>query len=61
MTLYTSGDWKVDPNKDITFPLVDWIVKLFPVIKDKEIEINQVDLEWGSLRWDFVRTMMGSF
>ena len=45
MTLYTSGDWKVDPNKDITFPLVDWIVKLFPVIKDKEIEINQVDLD----------------
>jgi len=44
MTVYTSGDWKVDPNKDITFPLVDWIVKLFPVIKDKEIEINQVDL-----------------
>ena len=44
MTLYTSGDWKVDPNKDITFPLVDWIVKLFPVLKDKEIEINQVDL-----------------
>ena len=38
MTLYTSGDWKVDPNKDVTFPLVDWIVKLFPVIKDKEIE-----------------------
>ena len=45
MTLYTSGDWKVDPNKDVTFPLVDWIVKLFPVIKDKEIEINQVDLD----------------
>ena len=22
MTLYTSGDWKVDPNKDVTFPLV---------------------------------------
>ena len=43
--LYThQGDWKVDPNKDVTFPLVDWIVKLFPVLKDKEIEINQVDL-----------------
>ena len=60
MTLYTSGDWKVDPNKDVTFPLVDWIVKLFPVIKDKEIEINQVDL-MESLRWDFVRTMTESF
>ena len=38
MTLYTSGDWKVDPNKDITFPLVDWILKLFPVLKNKEID-----------------------
>ena len=42
--LYTTGEWKVDPNKDITFPLVRWLFKLFPVLNDSEIEINQVDL-----------------
>ena len=60
MTLYTSGDWKVDPNKDITFPLVDWIVKIFPVIKDKEIEINQVDLD-GEFAMGFCQDNDGEF
>ena len=60
MTLYTSGDWKVDPNKDVTFPLVDWIVKLFPVIKDKEIEINQVDLD-GEFAMGFCQDNDGEF
>ena len=44
LMLYTTGEWKVDPNKDITFPLVRWLFKLFPVLNDSEIEINQVDL-----------------
>ena len=60
MTVYTSGDWKVDPNKDVTFPLVDWIVKLFPVIKDKEIEINQVDLD-GEFAMGFCQDIDGEF
>ena len=59
--LYThQGIGKVDPNKDITFPLVDWIVKLFPVIKDKEIEINQVDLD-GEFAMGFCQDNDGEF
>ena len=51
MTLYTSGDWTVDPNKrcHISISEIGWI-KLLPVIKDKEIEINPVDLDGRSLR-----------
>ena len=44
LMLYTTGEWKVDPNKDITFPLVRWLFKLFPILDGSEIEINQVDL-----------------
>ena len=44
LMLYTTGEWKVDPNKDITFPLVRWLFKLFPILDGSDIEINQVDL-----------------
>ena len=42
--LFTSGDWHVDPNKEITYPLVTWMAKQFVSLSDVTIEINQVDL-----------------
>ena len=60
MTLYTSGDWKVDPNKDITFPLVDWLINQFPVLKNTEIEVNQVDLD-GEFASGFCQDNDGEF
>ena len=42
--LFTSGDWYVDPNKEITYPLVRWMAKQFVSLSDVTIERNQVHL-----------------
>jgi len=42
--LFTSGEWYVDPEKEITYPLVTWMAKQFVSLSDVTIEINQVDL-----------------
>ncbi len=44
MTLLTSGDWHVDCERIITFDLFDYMCKKFDKLKDKTIEVNQVDL-----------------
>ena len=60
MTLYTSGEWIVDPNKDVTFPLIDWLINQFPVLKNTEIEVNQVDLD-GEFASGFCQDNDGEF
>ena len=44
MTLITSGDWNVDCERILTFDLFDYMCKRFDKLKDKIIEVNQVDL-----------------
>ena len=44
MTLFTSGDWHVDCERILTFDLFDYMCKKFNKLKDKTIEVNQVDL-----------------
>ena len=50
MTLFTSGDWIVDEEREITFGVFDFMCKKFPLLVGAEVEINQVDLtnEFGT-------------
>ena len=44
MTLYTSGDWIVDKERDITFGVFNFMCEKFKQLVDVEVEVNQVDL-----------------
>ncbi len=44
MTLYTSGDWIVDKEREITFGVFEFMCKKFKQLVDVEVEVNQVDL-----------------
>ena len=50
MTLFTSGDWIADKEREITFGVFEFMCKKFPLLKDATIEINQVNLtnEFGT-------------
>ena len=50
MTLFTSGDWIVDEEREITFGVFEFMCKKFPLLVGAEVEINQVDLtnEFGT-------------
>ena len=50
MTLFTSGDWIVDNEREITFGVFEFMCKKFPLLVGAEVEINQVDLtnEFGT-------------
>ena len=50
MTLFTSGDWIVDNEREITFGVFEFMCKKFPLLKDATVEINQVNLtnEFGT-------------
>ena len=54
MTLFTSGDWQVDvsdfnTDRFTTHALFDFMCERFPILKDADVEVNQVDLtnEYG--------------
>ena len=54
MTLFTSGDWQVDvsdfnTDRFTTHALFDFMCEKFPLLKDADVEVNQVDLtnEYG--------------
>tara|TARA_B100001250_G_scaffold411118_1_gene439030 strand:+ start:812 stop:1198 length:387 start_codon:yes stop_codon:yes gene_type:complete len=44
MTLFTSGDWIVDNEREITFGVFEFMCKKFPLLVDATVEVNQVDL-----------------
>ena len=44
MTLFTSGDWIVDDDRETTISVFNFMCETFPVIQGNEVEINQVDL-----------------
>jgi len=44
MTLYTSGDWKVDFGGEVTHDVFDFCCEQWNPLKDAEIEVNQCDL-----------------
>ena len=44
MTLFTSGDWIVDNEREITFGVFEFMCNKFPLLKGAEVEVNQVDL-----------------
>ena len=44
MTLFTSGDWIVDNEREITFGVFEFMCKKFPLLVGAEVEVNQVDL-----------------
>ena len=44
MTLFTSGDWIVDNEREITFGVFEVMCKKFPLLVGAEVEVNQVDL-----------------
>ena len=44
MTLFTSGDWIVDDEREITFGVFEFMCKKFPLLVDATVEVNQVDL-----------------
>jgi len=50
MTLFTSGDWIADKEREITFGVFEFMCKKFPLLKDATVEINQVNLtnEFGT-------------
>ena len=50
MTLFTSGDWIADKEREITFGVYEFMCNKFPLLKDATIEINQVNLtnEFGT-------------
>ena len=54
MTLFTSGDWQVDvsdfnTDRFTTHGIFDFMCERFPILKDADVEVNQVDLtnEYG--------------
>ena len=44
MTLFTSGDWIVDNEREITFGVFEFMCKKFPLLVGATVEVNQVDL-----------------
>ncbi len=44
MTLFTSGDWIVDNEREITFGVFEFMCKKFPLLVGTTVEVNQVDL-----------------
>ena len=44
MTVFTSGDWQVDKERDITFGVFNFMCEKFKQLIDADVEINQVDL-----------------
>ena len=44
MTLFTSGDWIVDEERELTFGVFEFMCKKFPLLVDATVEVNQVDL-----------------
>ncbi len=44
MTLFTSGDWIVDNEREITFGVYEFMCKKFPLLVGATVEVNQVDL-----------------
>ena len=44
MTFFTSGDWIIDKDYDTSLSIFDFMCDKFPVLKDSEVELNQVDL-----------------
>ena len=44
MTVFTSGDWQVDKERDITFGVFNFMCEKFKQLIDVDVEINQVDL-----------------
>ncbi len=50
MTLFTSGDWIADKEREITFGVYEFMCKKFPLLRNAEVEVNQVDLtnEFGT-------------
>ena len=44
MTLFTSGDWIVDNEREITFGVYEFMCKKFPLLVGTTVEVNQVDL-----------------
>ena len=51
MTLFTSGDWQVDvsdfnTDRFTTHALFDFMCERFPILKDADVEVNQVDLTY---------------
>ena len=50
MTLFTSGDWIADKEREITFGVYEFMCNKFPLLRNAEVEINQVNLtnEFGT-------------
>ena len=50
MTLFTSGDWIADKEREITFGVYEFMCNKFPLLRNAEVEVNQVDLtnEFGT-------------
>ena len=50
MTLFTSGDWIADKEREITFGVFEFMCKKFPLLRNAEVEVNQVNLtnEFGT-------------
>ena len=44
MTLFISGDWIIDKDRETTNSVFDFMCEMFPILSGKEIEVNQVDL-----------------
>ena len=44
MTFYTSGDWYVDPDRDITFDVYEFMCEQYSEI-NSELPFNEVDIE----------------
>ena len=44
MTFFTSCDWQVDKERDITFGVFNFMCEKFKQLIDADVEINQVDL-----------------
>ena len=44
MTLYTSGDWKVDFGGEVTHDVFDFCCEQWNQLTDAEVEVNQCDL-----------------
>ena len=50
MTLFTSGDWIADKEREITFGVYEFMCNKFPLLRNAEVEVNQVNLtnEFGT-------------
>ena len=44
MTLYTSGDWKVDYDAHVAHDVFDFCCEQWDQLTDAEVEVNQCDL-----------------